>query len=59
MLQKSLTTTIELIEKAGAEQNKTAHIQLNWPQAVLRIHYTDERSQAVVTMEEANEGEES
>ena len=54
-----LKELIELIEKAGAEQNKTAHIQFNWPQAVLRIHYTDERSQAVVTMEEANEGEES
>ena len=47
----------ELIEKAGTEQNKTAHIQLNWPQAVLRFHYADNVSQAVVTMDEANEGE--
>ena len=59
LTREVLKELIELIEKAGAEQNKTAHIQLNWPQAVLRIHYTDERSQAVVTMEEANEGEES
>ena len=59
LTREVLKELIELIEKAGAEQNKTAHIQLNWPQAVLRIHYTDERSQAVITMEEANEGEES
>lgn len=59
LTREVLKELIELIEKAGAEQNKTAHIQLNWSQAVLRIHYTDERSQAVVTMEEANEGEES
>ena len=59
LTREVLKELIELIEKAGAEQNKTAHIQLNWPQAVLRIHYTDERSQAVVTMEEANDGEES
>ena len=59
LTREVLKELIELIEKAGAEQNKTAHIQFNWPQAVLRIHYTDERSQAVVTMEEANEGEES
>lgn len=59
LTREVLKELIELIEKAGAEQNKTAHIQLNWPQAVLRIHYMDERSQAVVTMEEANEGEES
>ena len=59
LTREVLKELIELIEKAGAEQNKTAHIQLNWPQAVLRIPYTDERSQAVVTMEEANEGEES
>ena len=59
LTREVLKELIELIEKAGAEQNKTAHIQLNWPQAVLRIHYTDEKSQAVVTMEEAHEGEES
>ena len=59
LTREVLKELIELIEKAGAEQNKTAHIQFNWSQAVLRIHYTDERSQAVVTMEEANEGEES
>ena len=59
LTREVLKELIELIEKAGAEQNKTAHIQFNWPQAVLRIHYMDERSQAVVTMEEANEGEES
>ena len=57
LTREVLKELIELIEKAGTEQNKTAHIQLNWPQAVLRFHYTDDISQAVVTMDEANEGE--
>ncbi len=57
LTREVLKELIELIEKAGTEQNKTAHIQLNWPQAVLRFHYADDVSQAVVTMDEANEGE--
>ena len=55
LTREVLKELIELIEKAGTEQNKTAHIQLNWPQAVLRFHYTDDISQAVVTMDEAND----
>ena len=57
LTREILKELIELIEKAGTEQNKTAHIQLNWPQAVLRFHYADDVSQAVVTMDEANEGD--
>ena len=49
---------MSIIEKAGSERQKTALIKLNWPQAVLRVRYTDEAIQPIVTMEEANEGEE-
>lgn len=48
---------LELIEKAGNERQKTALVKFNWSQAVLRVRYTEEESQPVVTMDEANEGE--
>ena len=59
LTKEVLNELLDLIRKAGMEKEKNAMVSINWPQAVLRIHYMDERSQAVVTMEEANEGEES
>ena len=58
LTKEVLRELLDLIEKAGTERQKTALIKLNWPQAVLRVRYTDEAIQPVVTMEEANEGEE-
>ena len=46
-----------LIRKAGEEKNKTAVVNVNWPQAVLRLHYTEAQMQECITMEDANEGE--
>ena len=45
---------LELIRKAGQEKDKTARIQLNWPQAVVRISYQDAGLQEPVLMEDAN-----
>ena len=59
LTKEVLRELLDLIEKAGKERQKTALIKLNWPQAVLRVRYTDEPIQPVVTMEEANEGEET
>ena len=59
LTKEVLRELLDLIEKAGKERQKTALIKLNWPQAVLRVRYTDEAIQPIVTMEEANEGEET
>ncbi len=50
---------LELIEKAGQKRQKTALVGFNWPQAVFRVRYTEETSQPIVSMDEANEGEET
>ena len=49
-----LEELLELIRKAGQEKNKTARIQLNWPQAVIRITYQEAGMQELIQMEEAN-----
>ena len=59
LTKEVLRELLDLIEKAGKERQKTALIKLNWPQAVLRVRYTDEAIQPIVTMEKANEGEEN
>ncbi len=45
---------LELMKKAGAEKNKTAVIQINWPQSILRVHYEDSIVEESVKMEDAN-----
>ena len=48
---------LEQIRKAGAEKNKTAILQVNWAQAVIRLHYEEAQVEEEIWMEEANEGE--
>ena len=43
--------------KAGEERKKTPVVNVNWPQAVLSLHYIEEQAQECITMEDANEGE--
>lgn len=57
LTKEVLGDLLELIRKAGTEKQKTAMVSINWPQAVLRVEYTDAAEQESVTMEEANEGE--
>lgn len=44
------------IRKAGKERQKTALVQVNWPQAIIRLHYEEMADESII-MEEANEGE--
>ena len=53
----NLQINIKQIRKAGEEKNKTAVVNINWPQAVLRLYYTEAQMQECITMEDANEGE--
>lgn len=48
---------LELIRKAGKEKNKTALLQVNWAQDVIRLHYEEAQVEEEIWMEEANEGE--
>ena len=57
LTKEVLKELLELIRKAGDEKNKTARVSINWPQAVIRVQYTDMQVQESVTIEEANEGE--
>lgn len=45
---------LELMRKAGQEKNKTARVQLNWPQAVIRVSYQDAGMKELLLMEETN-----
>ena len=57
LTKEVLKELLELIRKAGDEKDKTAMLSINWPQAVIRVQYTDMQVQESVTIEEANEGE--
>ena len=57
LTKEVLKELLELIRKAGDEKDKTAMVSINWPQAVIRVQYTDMQVQESVTIEEANEGE--
>ena len=57
LTREVLNELFRLIRKAGEEKNKTAVVNVNWPQAVLRLYYTEAQMQECITMEDANEGE--
>ena len=57
LTKEVLKELLELIRKAGDEKDKTVMVSINWPQAVIRVQYTDMQVQESVTIEEANEGE--
>ena len=57
MTKEVLEGNCWLIRKAGDEKDKTAMVSINWPQAVIRVQYTDMQVQESVIIEEANEGE--
>ena len=48
---------LEQIRKAGKEKNKTAKVQLNWPQAVIWVSYQEGNIQESFLMEDANVSE--
>lgn len=55
--RESFQELLEQIRKAGAEKNKTAILQVNWAQAIIRLHYEEAQAEEEIWMEEANEGE--
>ena len=58
LTREVLEELLQLIRKAGQEKNKKAIISLNWPQAVIRLSYTEVQAEEEVIWQEANEGEE-
>lgn len=52
-----LKELLDEIHKAGEECQKKAIVNLNWPQAVLRVRYADGAVSEEVHVQEANEGE--
>lgn len=52
-----LKELLDEIHKAGEERQKKAIVNLNWPQAVLRVRYADGAVSEEVHVQEANEGE--
>ena len=57
MTKEVLKELLDEIHKAGEERQKKAIVNLNWPQAVLRVRYADGAVSEEVHMQEANEGE--
>ena len=57
LTKEVLKELLDEIHKAGEERQKKAIVNLNWPQAVLRVRYSDGAVSEEVHMQEANEGE--
>ena len=57
LTKEVLKELLNEIHKAGEERQKKAIVNLNWPQAVLRVRYADGAVSEEVHMQEANEGE--
>ena len=54
LTREVLTELLDLMRRVGAEKSKTPAIQLNWPQAVIRVRYQDIQMQESIIMENAN-----
>ena len=57
LTKEVLKELLDEIHKAGEERQKKAIVNLNWPQAVLRVRYADGVISEEVHVQEANEGE--
>ena len=57
LTKEVLKELLDEIHKAGEERQKKAIVNLNWPQAVLRVRNADGAVSEEVHMQEANEGE--
>ncbi len=52
-----MTTLFELLQRAGAEKQKTPQVSVNWSQAVISVSYLCEDQPPSLLTDEANEGE--
>ena len=57
LTREVLADLVDQIQAAGKTRDKKAIITLNWPQAILRFHFTDQQAEDKVFIEEVNEGE--
>ncbi|MDO5781114.1 MAG: transglutaminase domain-containing protein [Eubacteriales bacterium] len=57
LTREVLADLVDQIQAAGKTLDKKAIITLNWPQAILRFHFTDQQAEDKVFIEEVNEGE--
>ena len=57
LTREVLADLVDQIQAAGKTRDKKAIITLNWPQAILRLHFTDQQAEDKVFIEEVNEGE--
>ena len=57
LTREVLADLVDQIKAAGKTRDKKAIITLNWPQAILRFHFTDQQAEDKVFIEEVNEGE--
>ena len=57
LTREVLADLVDQIQTAGKTRDKKAIITLNWPQAILRFHFTDQQAEDKVFIEEVNEGE--
>ena len=57
LTKEVLKELLDEIHKAGEERQKKAIVNLNWPQAILRVRYADGAVSEEVHVQEANEGE--
>lgn len=54
LTREMMDTLLDLMRQAGAAREKTAAVQINWPQAVIRVQYQAASVGESVTMEDAN-----
>lgn len=57
LTREVLKELADIFSEEAKARSKTAHISLNWPQAVISVRFADGLSDQTVEMEEANEGE--
>lgn len=54
LTREVLAELLEQIRRAGTEKGRSAVVQVNWPQAVIRVQYPDFAVQESITMEDAS-----
>ena len=57
LTREVLADLVDQIQAAGKTRDKKAISTLNWPQAILRVHFTNQQAEDKVFIEEVNEGE--
>ena len=54
LTREMLQVLVDNMRKAGNEKNKTMLLQINWPQAVVRVQYQELQVEESIQMEDAN-----